>query len=102
MKTLLVIALLLTDHLHASVSKGKEIFLQECRSCHLEGKYFASHKKAKEWSRLLKEDALNKIHQDKNISLPYLSHEKFLEDKKHLKALLQKYSKDRGKHNSCY
>jgi len=102
MKTLVLFCSVLLIHLQASVSVGKEIYLKECANCHLEGKYFASNKKAKEWSKLLKTDALNRLHQDKNISLPYLNSNNFLEDKKHLKALLQKYSKDRGKHNSCY
>ena len=101
MKIFLFFGLVLIN-LHASVSMGKEIYLKECSSCHIEGKYFAGNKKAKNWSKIFKLNTLDILHQDKNISLPYFQDKQFQEDKKHLKALLQKYSKDRGKHNSCY
>lgn len=89
-------------HLEASVSKGKETYAKHCASCHVEGKYFAQNKKAKEWKKLLKADDLDRLHLNKNISLPYFKSQAFEDDKTHLKALLQKYSKDRGSHNSCY
>ena len=102
MKPLFLVCSVLLVQLHASVSVGKEVYLTECAHCHVEGKYFASNKKAKTWSKLLKTDNLYRLHHDQNISLPYLNSDKYKADKKHLKALLQKYSKDRGKHNSCY
>lgn len=102
MKIFLCFSLFLLINLQASVSIGKEVYAKECASCHVEGKYFAENKTAKYWSKILKTDTLDTLHKDKNISLPYFQSKQFQEDKKHLKALLQKYSKDRGKHNSCY
>ena len=102
MKMLLLLSFLALVHLMASVSKGKEIYAKYCVSCHVKGKYLAQNKKAKEWKKLLKADALDRLHQDKNISLPYFKTQAFEDDKVHLKALLQRYSKDRGSHNSCY
>ena len=94
--------LVLTISLHASVSMGKTIYQQQCFHCHnIEGKYFASHKKAKEWKILLNTDYLKNIHIKNKLALPYFYSLKYEEHKKHLKALLQKYSKDRGSHNSC-
>jgi len=102
MKAYLVCICLLLTGLNASVSKGKELFAKKCRSCHIEGKYFASSKKANEWAKILKTDSIKQGHLDLNLSLPYLNSQEFQDDKKHFKALFQKYSKDRGKHNSCY
>ena len=102
MKTILLLLLLSSLDLIASVSKGKIIYAAQCKTCHVQGKYLAQGKKAKVWKKILKENTLNTLHLDKNISLPYLSSIAFKEDKTHLKALLQKYSKDRGSHNSCY
>ncbi|HIC43493.1 MAG TPA: hypothetical protein EYO73_04120 [Sulfurimonas sp.] len=98
MKTILLLLLLSSLDLIASVS----IYAAQCKTCHVQGKYLAQGKKAKVWKKILKENTLNTLHLDKNISLPYLSSIAFKEDKTHLKALLQKYSKDRGSHNSCY
>jgi len=102
MKIFLHLSLFFLINLQASVSLGKEIYAKECASCHVEGKYFAANKKAKAWHKTLNAATLDKVHQDKNISLSYFQSKQFQEDKKHLKSLLQKYSKDRGKHNSCY
>ncbi len=96
------ILLLFSLCLYASVSDGKAIFAKECASCHVEGKYFAARKKAREWKQLLQADKLEQLHRDKKVTVPYLKTPKFKDDTKDLKALLQKYSKDRGRHNSCY
>lgn len=97
-----VLIFLFVTNLTASVTMGKEVFSKECATCHVQGKYFASHKKAKEWSELFKNSELDKLHLERNISVPYLQEKAFFKDIKHLKELLQKYSKDRGSHNSCY
>ncbi|PHR58401.1 MAG: hypothetical protein COA44_02860 [Arcobacter sp.] len=101
MKVLILLGLISLS-LFASVSMGKIIYKKECAHCHNEAKYFASHKKAKEWKIYFNTDLLKRLHQDKNLSLPYFQSIKLNEDKKHLKALFLKYSKDRGSHNSCY
>ena len=100
MKTLLLLSFINLSLL-ASVSMGKRIYKKECSHCHVEAKYFASHKKAKEWKVYFNTDLLKSLHQDKDLSLPYFQSIKIHEDKKHLKALFLKYSKDRGSHNSC-
>jgi len=94
---------------HASVSQGKLIYSQHCLSCHLEGKYLANTKKAKEWKALLKikekSNKLSHLHlklESAKSSWLYFSHDTYLQDSKHLKDLLQKYSLDRAKHNSCF
>ncbi len=98
----LITFILLTLFVDASISDGKEIFARECATCHIQGKYFAAKKKAKEWKKLLSSDHLKKLHLEHNLSLPYLETPQFNEDRSDLKALLQKYSLDRGRHNSCY
>jgi len=98
---ILTLLVLINLGLLASVSMGKRIYKKECSYCHMEAKYFASHKKAKEWKVYFNTDLLKNLHQEKNLSLPYFQSIKLQEDKKHLKALFQKYSKDRGSHTSC-
>jgi len=101
MKSLFILSFILLN-LEASVSMGKTIYKKECLHCHIKGKYFASEKKAKAWKPYFNTDLLAQLHQDKNLSLPYFHSLNFEKDKKHLKALFLKYSKDRGSHNSCY
>jgi len=85
----------------ASVSMGKKVYKKQCAHCHIEAKYMASAKKAKEWKILFNTDEIKKLHRKKNLSLPYFGCAIFQEDKRHLKALFLKYSKDRGSHTSC-
>ena len=87
--------------LEASVSMGKKIYKKECSRCHIQGNSFASYKKAKEWKPYFNTDLLKRLHQKQDLALPYFHSLIFKEDKKHLKALFLKYSKDRGSHNSC-
>jgi len=94
---------------NASVSQGKLIYAKECLSCHINGKYFASTKKAKEWKHLFikkdNKDKLANLHlniEEAKESWSYFNSQDYSHQKKHLKNLLQKYSSDRGKHNSCY
>ncbi|MDF1880924.1 hypothetical protein JHD50_06330 [Sulfurimonas sp. MAG313] len=50
----LLLCLSLAIYLQASVSVGKKIYHEKCFHCHkIEGKYFASNKKAKEWKKFL-------------------------------------------------
>jgi len=109
MRVLLFLSFLLLISAEASVSQGKKVFSQRCAPCHIEGKYFASKKKAKQWKILLKfQDKTNPLadfHLDSpeaNASSSYFLSQEYKQNSKHLKDLLQKYSKDRGSHNSCY
>lgn len=111
MKTYFLIILtvcLLTPMLEASVFVGKEIYIKECLHCHLSGKALASHKRAKAWKKLFTlEDGTNKlatIHltlKETKASWIYFGSDTYLKETKHLKDFMQKYSSDRGKHNSC-
>jgi len=106
---ILLLSFILFTQAFASVSQGKLIYAQQCLSCHIEGKYLANTKKAKEWKLLLTEkDSTNKLaqshlnHKKAKDSWSYFKQKNYLQESKHLKDLLQKYSLDRGKHNSCF
>ena len=106
---ILLLAFTLFTNMYASVSQGKLIYKKECLSCHIEGKYLASTKKAKEWKELLieneKSNKLAQLHfsiKKTDEDWSYFKQKDYLQDSNHLKNLLQKYSSDRGKHNSCY
>jgi len=109
LKHLFVISCLLLELSLASASKGKEVYKQHCLECHVKGGYLASQRKAKTWKKLflLKDDknTLQTLHlqnQEAKVSWSYFSSQGYLEDSKHLRAFLEKYSKDLGKHNSCH
>jgi hypothetical protein len=76
---------------------------------HTEGKYLASERKAKQWKILFdskgEKNKLAELHlkaADKNTSFNYFQTQEYQQDIPHLKAFMQKYSKDRVSHNSCY
>lgn len=104
----LCLASLLILDLNASASQGKEIYSRTCAQCHLYGKAMASTKSAKEWAALISigegPDTLAQQHLDtdkaKN-SWSYFKSETYLKESRDLKDYLQKYSSDRGRHNSC-
>lgn len=95
--------------LEASASQGKIIYTDNCLSCHISAKGMASSKPAKTWKELLvfKEgpsNTLGQAHLDANkakVSWDYFESDAYKKESKHLKDFLQKYSSDRGKHNSC-
>ena len=109
MRVFLFLSFLLLTSIEASVSQGKNIYSKRCALCHTEGKFLASEKKAKEWKVLFEttgeKNRLAALHlkkADTNASLNYFQTQSYQQDIPHLKALMQKYSKDRGSHNSCY
>jgi hypothetical protein len=101
---------LIVTGLEASASKGKAIYTKSCLSCHISAKGMASSKPAKTWNELLlfqegSSNTLGQIHLDANktkASWGYFESDLYRNESKHLKDFLQKYSSDRGKHNSCY
>lgn len=103
-----ILALLATG-LEASASQGKAIYAKNCLTCHISAKGMASNKSAKAWKDLLlfKEgpsNALGQIHLDADeakSSWDYFKSDTYQKESKHLKDFLQKYSSDRGRHNSC-
>lgn len=98
-----ILSLLIAD-IEASVSQGKDIYATACQECHLNGKYLASKKSAQEWKILIESDKLSQLHlRDEGAKTfwSYFEGETYQKETKHLKDFLQKYSSDRGKHNSC-
>ncbi len=98
------IFILFTPFLEASAIQGKDTYKKECLQCHLEGKSFATKNTAKGWQALFKTGALSQLHVNNKAakaSWSYFEGESYQKDIKHLKDFLQKYSSDRGKHNSC-
>ncbi len=104
-----ILSLLITG-LEASASQGKAIYTKSCLPCHISAKGMASSKSAKNWKELLlfeegPSNALGRIHLDANgaqTSWDYFKGDTYKADSRHLKDFLQKYSSDRGKHNSCF
>jgi hypothetical protein len=101
---------LIISGLEASASQGKAVYTTSCLPCHISAKGMASQKLAKTWKELLLFDkdtsnTLAKIHLDSNkakASWDYFRSEAYRQENRHLKDFLQKYSSDRGRHNSCY
>jgi len=100
--------LLLLSIAEASVSQGKLIYTKECLQCHLNGKALSSHKTAQKWKELFniynKTNELAQTHlntKKAKSSWPYFHNASYQKDSKHLKDFMQKYSSDRGRHNSC-
>jgi cytochrome c5 len=90
--------------LDASATQGKEVYNKICLQCHLSGKSLASQKSAHAWKTLFATETLSQLHLDKeeaNASWDYFKAEAYQQEIRHLKDFMQKYSSDRGKHNSC-
>lgn len=108
--TCMSILSLLVTGLEASASQGKAIYAKNCLACHISAKGMASSKSAKTWKELLlfaegPSNALSRIHLDTDeakASWDYFKDDTYQQESKHLKDFFQKYSSDRGKHNSCY
>lgn len=95
--------------LEASASQGKVLYVKRCLSCHISAKGMSSSKSAKTWKELLvmngsplNELARIHLHADEaETSWGYFKGSVYKEESRHLKDFLQKYSSDRGRHNSC-
>lgn len=99
---------LISSGLEASFIQGKKIYSASCTKCHLYGKAMASSKSAQEWKNLLQfKENSNKLAQlhlnakEAEASWSYFKDKTYKEEARHLKDFLQKYSSDRGRHNSC-
>ena len=100
----LCIGMLTASNLCASATQGKEIYNMQCLQCHLNGKSLASAKSAKTWKTLIETSTLPQLHlanEEAKASWDYFKTKVYQQDTRHLKDFLQKYSSDRGKHNSC-
>lgn len=103
-KLLIFIFALSTATLDASVSQGKEIYLKRCLPCHLKGKALAGTNSAKVWQELFKTEELSQRHltrKEAEASWSYFEGESYQNEARDLREFLQKYSSDRGQHNSC-
>lgn len=103
-KLLLFIFALYVATLDASVSQGKEICMKRCLPCHLNAKALAGTNSAKVWQELFRTDELSKLHlkrKEAEASWSYFKRESYQNETRDLKEFLQKYSSDRGRHNSC-
>ncbi len=100
---------LVIPDLSASVSQGKEVHARVCLACHPYVQNMAGKKTSQEWKRIFKyQDGTNELakthlaQEEAKKSWRYFTSEEYMQEMKHLRDLMLKYSSDRAGHNSCF
>ena len=100
---ILLIFIITSLTLEASVFKGQREYMKKCKVCHGNGAKVAKAKTSEEWIRLFENGGslIIKAHEKDQEAMKYFGSERFKNRSKHLLDFLKKYAADSGNVPAC-